>query len=44
MVVVKRGKRRDALRDDVWGRGRGSKRARELYLLLIVVWCIEKEI
>lgn len=35
----------DAFRGDAGGgRGRESKRARELYPLLMVVWCIEKEI
>lgn len=34
----------DALRGNAGGRGRESKRARKLYLLLMVVWCMEKEI
>lgn len=37
-------KRVDAFRVFSGGRGRESKRAREAYLLLMVVWCIEKEI
>lgn len=38
------GKRVDALGGIAGGRGRESKRARERYLLLMLVWCIEKEI
>lgn len=34
----------DGLRGNAGGRGRESKRARELYPLLMVVWCMEKEI
>lgn len=34
----------DALRGNAGGRGKESKRARELYPLLMVVWCMEKEI
>lgn len=34
----------DASRGNAGGRGRESKRARELYPLLMVVWCMEKEI
>lgn len=34
----------DALRGNAGGRGRESKRARELYPLLMEVWCMEKEI
>lgn len=39
-----REKRVDAFRGIAGGRGRESKRAREPYLLLMLVWCIEKEI
>lgn len=47
LVVVKRRegeKKVDALGGIAGGRGRESKRAREPYLLLMAVWCVEKEI
>lgn len=46
MVAVKggQGERVDALRGSAGGEGKRSKRAREPYPLLMVVWCMEKEI